>query len=53
MRKKDNDYSAFLVFIMFWIMIGALGQCESARHLDDIRRELNEIQYEISMLKYK
>ena len=51
--KKDNDYSAFLALIMFWIMIGALGQCESARHLDDIRQELNEIQYEISMLKYK
>ena len=51
--KKDTDHSIFLFWIMFWIMIGALGQCESARHLDDIRRELSEIQYEISSLKYK
>ena len=51
--KNDNDYSIFLIFIMFWIMIGALGQCESARHLDDIRRELNDIQNEIKMLEYK
>ena len=51
--KKDHDYSVFLVWIMFWIMICALGQCESARHLDDIRRELSGIKHEISMLKYK
>ena len=51
--KKDTDYSVFLVFIMFWIMIGALGQCESARHLDDIRQDLSGIKHEISILKYK
>lgn len=51
--KKEHDYSAYLAFIMFWIMIGAFVQCESARHLDDIRQELSGIKHEISMLKYK
>ena len=53
MKNKDHDYSVFLALIALWVMIGGLAQCESARHLDDIRRELNEIQYKISRLEYK
>ena len=53
MKKKDHDYSVFLAIIAIWVMIGGLAQCESARHLDNIRRELSGIKHEISMLKYK
>ena len=51
--KKDHDYGVFLAIIAIWVMIGGLAQCESARHLDDIRQELSGIKHEISMLKYK
>lgn len=51
--KKDNDYSMFLAIIAIWVMIGGLAQCESARNLDDIRRELSSIRYELNMMKYK
>ena len=51
--KKDHDYGAFLAFIMLWLMLSAFVQCESARHLYDIRQELSGIKNEISMLKYK
>ena len=43
--KKDHDYSVFLAIIAIWVMIGELAQCESARHLDDIRHELNMMRY--------
>lgn len=51
--KKDHDYSVFYVFIIFWVMIGCLAQCESARNLDDIRHELSEIRSELNALRYK
>lgn len=51
--KKNHDYSVFLAIIATWVMIGGLAQCESARHLDDIRQELSGIKHEISILKYK
>lgn len=51
--KKDHDYSAFLAFIVLWIMIGSLVQCESARNLDYIRQELSGIKNELNMLRYK
>lgn len=51
--KKDHDYSAFFAFIFFWIMIGSLAQCESARNLNDIRQELSGIRSELNALRYK
>ena len=51
--KKDHDYGVFLAIIAIWTMIGGLAQCESARHLNDIRQELSGIKHEISILKYK
>ena len=51
--KKDHDYSAFLAIIATWMMIGGLAQCENARHLNDIRKELREIKYELNIMKYK
>lgn len=43
--KKDHDYSVFLAIIAIWVMIGGLAQCESARELSNIRRELNMMKY--------
>lgn len=51
--KKDHDYSFLLTIIAIWIMVGALAQCESARQLNDIRRELHGIKHELNMIKYK
>lgn len=51
--KKDHDYSVFLAIIAIWVMIGGIAQCESARHLDDIRQELNGIRHELNMMRYK
>ena len=51
--KKDHDYSTFLAIIAIWMVIGSLAQCESARHLDDIRQELSGIKHELNMIRYK
>ena len=51
--KKDRDYSPYFVIIAIWVMIGGLVQCESARHLDDIRRELSGIKHELNLMGYK
>ena len=51
--KKDNDHSTFLAIIAIWMVIGSLAQCESARHLDDIRQELRGVKYELNMIRYK
>ena len=51
--KKDHDYGMYLAIIAIWVMIGGLAQCESARHLDDIRRELSGIRHELNMMRYK
>lgn len=53
MRKKDHDYSIYLAAIAIWAMVGGLAQCESARHIDDIRRELSGIKHELNMMRYK
>lgn len=53
MKKKDHDYSVFLAIIAIWVMIGGLAQCESARHLDDIRQELSGIKHELNLMRYK
>lgn len=39
--------------IAIWMMIGGLAQCESARHLDDIRQELREIKHELYSIRYR
>lgn len=51
--KKDRDYSLYFAIMAMWIMVCALAQCESARNLDDIRRELSSIRYELNMMRYK
>jgi hypothetical protein len=51
--KKDRDYGIYLAIIAIWVMIGGLAQCESARNLNDIRRELSGIKNELIMLRYK
>ena len=51
--KKDRDYGIYLAIIATWVMIGGLVQCESARNLDDIRKELSGIRHELNMMKYK
>ena len=51
--KKDHDYNVFLAIIAIYVMIGGLAQCESARNLDDIRRELSGIRSELNALRYK
>lgn len=43
--KKDRDYSPYFVIIAIWVMIGGFAQCESARELSNIRRELNMMKY--------
>ena len=53
MKNKDHDYSMYLAIIAIWIMIGGFAQCESARHLDDIRRELSGIKHELNLMRYK
>ena len=53
MKKENHDYSLFLATIAIWIMIGGLAQCESAEHLDDIRRELNGIKHELNLTRYE
>ena len=53
MNKKDHDYGIFFAIISIWLMIGVLAQCESARHLNDIRKELRGIKYELNIMKYK
>ena len=50
--NKNNDYEIYLAIIAIWVMIGGLAQCDSARNLDDIRRELSGIKNEISVLKW-
>jgi len=37
---KKHDYSIFLAIIAIWLMVVGLAQCESARHLHGIKREL-------------
>jgi hypothetical protein len=51
--KKDNDYSFYLSIIAIWMVIGSLAQCESARHLNDIRQELSGIKYELNLTRYE
>ena len=51
--KKDHDYGMYFAIIAIWVMIGGLAQCESARNLDDIRRELSGIKHELNMIRYK
>ena len=51
--KKENDYRIFLAIIAIWMMVGGIAQCESARSMDSIRRELSDIKHEINLLKYK
>lgn len=51
--KEDHDYSLFLAIIAIWMMIGGLAQCESARHLDDIRQELRGIKHELYSIRYR
>lgn len=51
--KKEHDYSIYLAIIAIWMMVGALAQCESARHINDIRQELSGIKHELNMMNYK
>lgn len=51
--KKDHDYSIYLFVIAIWMVVGTLAQCESARNLDDIRKELSGIKHELNMIRYK
>lgn len=53
MGKEHHDYSAFLAIIAIWMMVGALAQCESESHLDDIRRELGGIKHELNLMRHK
>ena len=53
MKRKDNDYSVFLVSIAIWMTFGGLAQYESARSLDGIRQELSSIRHELNMMRYK
>ena len=45
MNNKEHDYSISFAIIAIWMMVGGIAQCESARHLDDIRHELNMMRY--------
>lgn len=51
--KKDNDCSFYLAIIAIWMAIGSLAQCESARHLNDIRQELSGIKHELNLTRYE
>lgn len=51
--KKDHDYSIYLAAIAICMTIGSLAQCESARHLDDIRQELSRIKHELNLARYE
>lgn len=53
MEKEHHDYSVFLAIIAIWMMVGGLAQCESERHLDDIRQELSGIRHELNLMGYK
>ena len=53
MKENDHDYSPFLFFIFFWVMILALSHCSVERTLDRIDDDLNEISRNINALKYK
>lgn len=53
MKEKDHDYSPFLFFIYFFVMILALSHCSVERTLDRIDGDLKEISRNINSLKYK
>lgn len=53
MKKKDNDYSIFLVAIMLWLMICSMAQCSISDNLEETNRKLSDIEYELRMLRYK
>jgi hypothetical protein len=53
MNKKDHDYSMSLAIIAIWMVIGSLAQCDSAKHLDDIRQELSGIKHELNLTRYE
>ena len=53
MNKKDHDYSMYFAIIATWMAIGSLAQCDSERHLNDIRQELSGIKHELNMMRYE
>lgn len=52
MKNKNYNYSLFFIVIAIWTMLGGIAQCESARKLYDINREVNNIRHELSTLRY-
>lgn len=53
MKNKDHDYSIYLVVIAICMVVGVFEQCESERHLYDIRQELSGIKHELNLMRYK
>ena len=53
MKEKDHDYSPFLFFIFFFVMLLALSHCSVERTLDRIDGDLQDISNELKMMKYK
>ena len=53
MKEKDHDYSPFLFFIYFFVMLLALSHCSVERTLDRIDEDLKDINYELKMMRYK
>lgn len=50
--KKDHDYTVFLFFIVLWLIIGGMAQCQSADELNDIKHEISDIRHDLNMMKY-
>ena len=53
MKEKDHDYSPFLFFIYFFVMILALSHCSVGKTLDNIDGDLKDIEHELRMMRYK
>lgn len=52
MKNKDHDYSVFLALIAIWMMLSCFAQCESARNMNDIKRELSDIRFELNLIRH-
>ena len=53
MKNEDHDYSPFLFFIYFFVMLLSFSHCSVERTLDRIDEDLKDITQELKMMKYK
>ena len=53
MKEKDHDYNPLLAILCFWVMMLAMTQCESERALNNIARELSDIEFQLELINNK